>query len=277
MKKLMVLLALIVVMVFPSVAAASSQDNIVMVGKNAHVSAGSVLSGSVVVIGADAIIEGHVRDSVVVIFGNIYLEPNAIVDGSVVSVGGSLTSKAGAQIGGEQVSLGLGDINIGNLPRFNMPFRFFSPIASLWKVLSIVFLGWVVFWLFPGPVLKISEAARAEPLKAVLFGLLGYLAVIPVSIMMLITLVGIPLIPFLWLALLVGRFVGQVALGLLAGRYLAHKLNREMTDAWVVVMGLFVLGLVTIIPIAGGLASLFYSLLGFGAVIWTKFGRVSAV
>ena len=222
-----------------------------------------------------SIIEGHVRDSVVVIFGNIYLEPNAIVDGSVVSVGGSLDRKQGAQIGGEQVSLGIGDLNISNLPRFNRSFRFFSPIASLWKVLSIVFLGWVVFWLFPVPILRIGQAAQAEPLKAVLFGLLGYLAVIPLSIMLLITLVGIPLIPFLWLALLVGRFIGQVALGLIAGRYLAHKLNREMTDAWVVVMGLFVLGLITIIPVAGGLASLFYSLLGFGAVIWTKFGRVS--
>lgn len=277
MKKVAILLAL-VLMVFPSIAGAATQDNsIVMMGKEAHVPAGTVLSGSVVVFGADAIIEGHVRDSVVVIFGNIRLEPNAVVDGSVVSVGGSLDRKVGAQVGGEQVSLGLGDINIGHLPRFNMSYGFFSPIASLWKVLSIVFLGWVVFWLFPGPVLRVSQAVQAEPLKAVLFGLLGYLAVIPLSIMLLITLVGIPLIPFLWMALLVGRFVGQVALGLLAGRYLAQKLNNEMTDAWAVAMGLFALGLVTIIPVAGGLASLFYSLLGFGAVIWTKFGRVSAV
>lgn len=191
MKKIVILLALIV-MVFPALAGAASQDNIVMMGKDAHVPAGNVLSGSVVVIGADAVIEGHVRDSVVVIFGNIRLEPNAIVDGTVVSVGGTLDRKEGAQIGGEQVSLGLGDINIGNLPQFNMPFRFFSPLASLWKVLSIVFLGWVIFWLFPAPVLKIGAAAQAEPLKAVLFGLLGYLAVIPLTIMLLITLVGIP-------------------------------------------------------------------------------------
>jgi len=275
MKKLIIVLALLL-MLFPVVAGASSQDSIIMLGKEAHVPAGNVLSGSVVVIGADAVIEGHVRDSVVVIFGNIRLEPNAIVDGSVVSVGGSLERKTGAQIGGEQVSLGLGDINIGNLPRINMPFRFFSPIASMWKVLSIVFLGWVVFWLFPAPILKIGDAAQAEPLKAVLFGLLGYVAIIPVSIIMLITILGIPLIPFVWLALLVGRFMGQVALGLIAGRYLAQKLNREMTDALVVVMGLLVLGLATIIPVVGGLASLFYSLLGFGAVIWTKFGRVAA-
>ncbi|KAF0197660.1 MAG: hypothetical protein FD169_262 [Bacillota bacterium] len=275
MKKIIILLALII-MVFPSFAGAASQDDIVMMGQDAHVAAGNVLSGSVVVIGADAVIEGHVRDSVVVIFGNIRLESNAIVDGSVVSVGGSLDRKEGAQVGGEQVSLGLGDINIGHLPRFNMSYGFFSPIASLWKVLSIVFLGWVIFWLIPAPILKIAGAAQGEPLKAVLFGLLGYLAVIPVSIMLLITLVGIPLIPFFWLALLVGRFMGQVALGLLAGRYLAQKLNREMTDSLVVAMGLLVLGLVTIIPVVGGLVSLFYSLLGFGATLWTKFGRVAA-
>ncbi|MBS3950753.1 MAG: hypothetical protein KGZ53_08870, partial [Peptococcaceae bacterium] len=115
MKKIIILLALII-MVFPSFAGAASQDDIVMMGQDAHVAAGNVLSGSVVVIGADAVIEGHVRDSVVVIFGNIRLESNAIVDGSVVSVGGSLDRKEGAQVGGEQVSLGLGDINIGHLP-----------------------------------------------------------------------------------------------------------------------------------------------------------------
>lgn len=274
--KNIVILFVLIMMVFPTFTGAASQDDIVMMGKDAHVPAGNVLSGSVVVIGADAVIEGHVRDSVVVIFGNIRLESNAIVDGAVVSVGGSLDRKDGAQIGGEQVSLGLGDLNIGNLPHVNMPFRFFSPLASLWKVLSIVFLGWVIFWLFPAPVLNIGAAAQAEPLKAVLFGLLGYLAVIPLTIMLLITLVGIPLIPLFWLAILVGRFMGQVALGLIAGRYLSHKLNHEMTDALVVVMGLLVLGLVTIIPVVGGLASLFYSLLGFGAVLWTKFGRVAA-
>lgn len=276
MKKLIIIVAMLLV-IFPTMAAAA-QDSLIMVGQEARVPSGNILSGNVVVFGSNAVIEGHVRESVVVIFGDIYLEPNAVVDGSAVAIGGSLIRKEGARVSGEQVSLGLGDINIGSIPNINIkPWRFFSPVASLWRVLSVVFLGWVVFWLFPVPVTRIGDAAKAEPLKAVLFGLLGYLAIIPLSIILLITLLGIPLIPLLWLALLVGRFFGQVALGLLAGRYLASKLNQDMTDILSVVLGLLALGLLTIIPVVGGLAGLFYSLLGFGAVVWTKFGRSAVV
>jgi len=273
MKKLMVIVALLILL-FPNLAAAD-QDSIVMVGKEANVQEGDVLFGSVVVFGSDAVIKGHVRDSVVAIFGNIYLEPTAIVDGSVVSVGGTLTRKPGAQVGGEQVSLGLGDLNIGNIPLNIRPFRWASPLSTLWKVLSVVFLGWILFWLFPGPVLTISTAVQAEPVKAVLYGLLAYLAIIPLSLVLLITLLGIPLIPLVWLALFVGRFMGQVVLGLLAGRYLSKQLNREMGDALSVVLGLLSLGVLTMIPVVGGLASMFYGLLGLGAVVWTRFGRKS--
>ena len=63
MKKIAILLAL-VLMVFPSVAGAASQDSIVMMGKDAHVPAGNVLSGSVVVIGADEIGRASCRERV---------------------------------------------------------------------------------------------------------------------------------------------------------------------------------------------------------------------
>lgn len=275
MKKTLVILLALVIFAFPTLAAAA-QDSIVMAGKEAHVPAGSVHSGSVIVFGSNAIIEGRVRDDVVVIFGDLHLEAEAVVDGDVVVVGGSLVRKPGSQIGGEQVSIGLGDINIGSIPHMNLrPFRWMSPLAAVWRVLAIAFMGWVVFWLFPGSVSKVSVAAQAEPLRAVLYGLLAYLAMIPLSLVFLITIVGIPVIPLLWLALFVGRFLGQVALALLAGRYLAKQLNREMADALSVVLGLLVLGIVTIIPVVGGLAALFYGLLGFGSVVWTKFGRNS--
>lgn len=271
MKKPLVVLMFLIVLVMPTLVGAAAQENIVTVGKDTEVPAGTTVSGNVVVFGATATIRGRVRESVVVILGNIYLEEEAVVDGNVVAVGGSVIKKATAQIGGENISLGVGDINFA--PRLRWPGYRRVGVRSLWTLLSIVFLGWVIFWLFPQPVLKIALAVDHDPLKSVLYGLLAYLAMIPLSIMLLITIIGIPVIPFLWIAMIIGRFFGQVALGLLAGRFLAQKLNQSWLDAAQVVAGLLGLGILTFIPVLGGLVSLFYGLLGFGAVIWTRFGR----
>ena len=145
-------------------------------------------------------------------------------------------------------------------------------IASLWRAMVVVALGWLVFTLFPAQTDRIAVAAQGEPLKAIVYGLLGYLALVPVTIMMAITILGIPLIPVLWVGVAVARLLGQVALGLLVGRALAKSLNRDMIEAHYVILGLTVLGLSVTVPGVGGLVSLFCSMLGFGAVLWTRGG-----
>ena len=268
------LLLAIVLLVMTPVLMGAAQENIVSIGKSATVEEGAYLATNVVVIGADATIKGTVAENVVVIFGNIYLEPTAVVRGDTVAVGGSVIRQPGSTVYGENVS-----VNVGTLPQYAFrpgrywPIRMGWGTRSIWTMLSVVFLGWAVFWLFPKNVTKVAVVAEAEPLKAVLYGLLGYLAVIPVSIMLLITIIGILFIPFVWIGVLVGRFLGQVALGLLVGRHIFTYLKREESPAVHVVVGLLTLGLITLLPVVGSLASLFFGLLGFGAVLWTRFGR----
>jgi len=149
-------------------------------------------------------------------------------------------------------------------------------MKSVWQTLVVVALGWLMFTLFPAHTEKIAVAAQGEPLKAIVYGFLGYLALVPVTIMLAITILGIPIIPVLWAGVAVARLLGQVALGLLVGRALARSLNRDMIEAHYVILGLAVLGLSVAVPGVGGLVSLFCSLLGFGAVLWTRGGRVQA-
>jgi hypothetical protein len=270
-KRVYLLLALLLVML--PVVMGAAQENIVSIGKAANVDENSVVE-NVVIIGANAVIRGEVRENVVVIFGDIHLEPTAVVRGDTVAVGGAVIRQSGAQVHGENVS-----VNVRDLPRFSFGSGFFRPFwwgrgaDSIWKVLSVVFLGWVAFWLFPKPVQNVAVAAEAEPLKAVLYGLLGYLAVLPLTIMLVITILGILLVPVLWVGVVLARFLGQVALGLMAGKYIFTYLKREESPVISVVVGLLVLGSITLIPVVGSLASLFYSLLGFGAVLWTRFGK----
>lgn len=252
----------------PGTAMGASPD-MVMAGKNAHVPAGTVHPGNIVVFGSDAVIEGHVRGDVVAIGGNIIMEEGAIINGSAVAIFGTVSRKPNTQVGQEQVSLGLprgfGGLRIGS-------FRLNAGSFALGRLVTVLFLGLIFFWLLPLPAGKVAAAVDNDPLKSVLFGLLGYIALIPLSILLLITILGIPLIPVLWIAVFVARFLGQVALGVLAGKWLCKQLNLAVSDAVSLLLGLFSLGVLTFLPYVGGLASLFYGLLGFGAVLWTKFG-----
>lgn len=278
MKLRVLMFTVLLVLMMPLVVGAA-QDNIVHIGSDGFVEENQTTS-NVVIIGANAVIKGRVTENVVVIFGDIHLESTAVVEGDVVSVGGAVIKQPGAQTRGENISLDIASLSQIRFPRLGhfWPLRYgWSTSYSLWKVLSIVFLGWVVFWLFPRPVANVATAVTTEPLKAVLYGFLGYLALVPLTLMLVITILGILAVPVLWVGVLVGRLLGQVALGLLAGKYILKALNREQGDVVSVVVGMLALGLLTVLPVVGGLASLFYSLLGFGAVLWTRFGRQSAI
>lgn len=246
-------------------------NNIILTGQDAHVPENTQVE-NVVVFGANARISGRVIGEVVSIGGSVYLDSTAIVDGTAVAIGGNVELSPGAQVYGEQVSVGLG--SLGQLwPRMG-PFNLYRWRYSFafGRLLTVVFLGCIAFWLFQQPVERIASTVNLNPAKATLFGLLAYLAVIPLTILFVITILGIPLVPILWLLVFVARFMGQVALGLLAGRWLAPYLKLEVTDMALTLLGLVVLALVSFLPVVGGLASLFYGLVGFGAAIWSRLG-----
>ena len=181
------------------------------------------------------------------------------------------------------VSLGrFPGINMGRFPGMNMGsgawLRWFVfPVFSLWRIAVSTILGWLVFTLLPLHTVRASDAAEREPLRAILYGLLGYAATIPATIVLAITLIGIPLIPVLWLAIALAGLFGQAALGLLVGKALNKSLNQDFNESHQVLIGLATIGVLTAIPGAGGLVSLFTGLLGFGAAVWTQFGRNAVV
>lgn len=246
-------------------------NNIILTGQDAHVPANTQVE-NVVVFGANARISGRVLGEVVSIGGSVYLDSTAIVDGTAVAIGGTVELTPGAEVYGEQVSIGLN--SLGQLwPRIG-PFSFYRWRHSFafGRLLMITFLGCIIYWLFQQPVERIASTVNLNPAKATLFGLLAYLALIPLTILFVITILGIPLVPILWLLVLVARLMGQVALGLLAGRWLAPYLKLEVGDMALALLGLVVLALVSFLPVIGGLASLFYGLVGFGAAIWSRLG-----
>lgn len=174
----------------------------------------------VVVIGGSARIDGHVEDDVVVLGGSLRLGPNAVVDGDVVTFGGALTRDAGARIGGT--------IDEARFPWpgivFDPPWNFdgFWQAAAIWGSvlrLAIVLIVSVLLTLL-APHWIAGMADRAVPssgLMGLVIEILFTPALIVLTVMLVVSIVGIPLlaaIPFLMLAfgfLWIGGFTGVTA------------------------------------------------------------------
>lgn len=285
MKKAAIALLVLLMVSLPGQAIAASRDrSIVMFGQDVVVNqdetvdsvvifAGSAesygdVNDDVVILGGRATITGRVAGDVVVLGGQVSLQDQAEIMGDLTVIGGSIERSGNPAVHGRTHS---GPWHwVGWRHNFSWSRRLTDD--SLWSVLWIAFLGWLIFSLLPQQVNQTAAALQADPAKAALFGLLGYVAFVPLVLVLLITLVGIPLIPVLALILVAARVFGQVALGVLAGQWLSPRLNLQTTPVLSTVLGLIALGLLTLLPVVGTLASLFYSLVGLGTVIRTRFG-----
>lgn len=122
----------------------------------------------------------------------------------------------------------------------------------------------------PDRVASFQQFIRNHPAKSILAGVLGLstlIGLIPVSAM---TIIGIPLIPFVMLLILILWLFGY----LLGAYVISRKLYASFIEAplssigelCVLAVGLLVLALLNFIPVLGWLLNLIVMLMGLGAI-----------
>ena len=109
------------------------------------------------------------------------------------------------------------------------------------------------------------------PRRNILVGLVGMLALIPLTIVLCITLIGIPVAFALLVASMLGTALGYAAIASEVGTRLPVMRGRK-TQAVVLALGLGLILLVSHIPVLGVFLNLVLIPLAFGAVIRTRFG-----
>lgn len=205
-----------------------------------------------------------------VLFGNA--EIDGTVTGDVNVVGGSVIERAGSSVGGHANAVG-GDVVQSIVPWApsadaasvgNADWRLTWRIA--WDVVVLVF-----FLIFPLRTRLALGRLEQHPGLATAAGLFGWVAVIPVMVLLAVTIVLIPLIPLELVALVAGIFIGKAALSLLIGRRFYELLQPNATPSPVValVIGLVLLTAAEMVPVIGVLVSCMVGLVGLGAVILT--------
>jgi len=256
-----------------------ARQPIVAVGRGVAID-GEALAG-VTALNGTVTVTGVVRGDVTVLGGDLVLAPSAAIEGDALVLGGRLLAAGGARLQGRAVayptfsrawltllegpSLGLGAA---------------SPLvlgAKLGLVAAWLALTLLLFAAAGRPLVRTSDEVRLEPLRCFAAGLVG-LATIVLSALFLSaflpSLLGIPLLVLIALFALLLKLWGMVAIFHSFGRLVATRIaRRRVVQLHAAVLGLSLLGLIKLVPLAGVWVWTAATLIGMGAALRSKFGR----
>jgi len=255
--------------------------DVVALRGNVRMKAGSSARQVTAVLGSVELEPGVTVDrEVVAIGGDVHVSPGAHVGADVVSVGGQVVIDPGGTVDGEEVALSIpGLAGLAGLLGASKPAeeaRRITPLLATGHVLAkyVVFfvLGLLVLMLAPTRLDSVASALVRQPLKVMLAGLLGTLAMPVLTVLLIATVVGIPLVAVQIIAILLAGVLGFTALALFVGRALPLHPRRAASVVQLAV-GTALVVLVSEIPVVGKMAWVSGWLFVFGAVVRTRFGQ----
>ncbi len=256
--------------------------DIISFGGNVVLEEGAQVGNDVVVFGGNVDVGGQVGHQVVSLGGNVTLEPGSVVQNNVQSFGGFVDRKEGAIVRG-RVTNGAPGTRFGPTTPFmynyaNNGFGMVGGlvtglIRSFVTALALAALGALVLVFLPDQVRLVSQTAARSALPSIGVGCLTWLVAPPLMILFVITCLGIPLAAVLGVLLAAAAVFGWVAVSMYLGERLLGSLKTvTVVPLAAMIVGLFVLWLLTELPILGGLILILVGSLALGAVVLSRFG-----
>ncbi len=222
-----------------------------------------VVDGNINVLFGDVTVEGTVNGDVNVVGGQVMQEPGSTITGQVNKVGGDYVHSFAPWV----PAMGTSAILAQN--------------HHLMRRLAYSVVVLLFFLLFPMRVRVALERVEQHPGLSAAVGTLAFLAILPVMLLLVFSIVGIPLIALEFAALFAGIFIGQAALSLLIGRRLYELIRPHTTPSplGALVLGLVVVSAAEVVPVMGGLVTAVVWLVGLGAALlaFVREARFAAV
>ncbi len=225
----------------------------------------TVWFGSHVVAPGD-IVDGDVN----IVLGDVTCEPGGWIRGDVHNFGGSFEALDGCRFDGEETSLSP-DAMTPLIPW--VPSDSMSPLLEQSRHVTTLFCYGIVvlftFLLFPVRVRLALERVELHPGLSAAAGTLAAVAVIPIFLLLVLSIIGIPLVVVEIAALIAGLCIGQAAVAILVGRRLFELLRPQTTPSplGALVLGLLVIGAAQLLPVVGWVVATLVGLVGLGATI----------
>ncbi len=215
-----------------------------------------------VYVGPDDVVDGDLN----VIFGNATIAGR--VRGDVNTLFGSCTTTGTAQIEGEEHCVQ--NDSARALVPWLLPRGFGSSGESeLFQKLASSAVVLVIFLLFPLRMRIALDRVERHPALCALTGAIAAVAMIPLGLILIVSLIGIPLVLLEIAALFAGLWIGTGAIALLVGRRLSELSMPSATPSpfAALVLGLVVVSAAEIAPFIGWAVTALVWLVGLGSAI----------
>lgn len=246
------------------------------------------VSGDVSSLGGPVLVSGHVAGDISSLGGNVKLTSGAVVDGDISTMGGLVEKEDGAVHRGSVTSFDARDIrrallDVGRVARQGE--KRLSPLlagglatAGLIFLFSLLFTGVILLLLpavfFPVHTGRAADAVRADFWRSTGIGALITVAFFPAMLMLLVSILGIPLIPLALLLLVCAAALGLSGFSVVLQERFFEGIKRkgpasllgQVVVGYALMAGLLIFG--NIIPLIGGVLSFIgFMMMAFGAVV----------
>lgn len=213
----------------------------------------------------------EVRGDLDIVFGSVTCEDGGVIDGNVRNYGGSFNPLDGCQVNGRVIdAFGSNSVD-AFVPSFapGSSDDFIAENKGILKKLAWDVVVVFVFLLFPLRVRVALDRVELHPGLSFATGTMALVGAIPIAILLLLSVIGLPLIPLEIAALFAGLWIGNAAVALLIGRRLSELLHPRSTPSplGALAIGLIVTTAAETLPVVGWAVSALVVLVGLGAAL----------
>lgn len=267
------LAALFLLVAAPVGAQTRASGGIVKFGEDIHIAQGEEIAGPVVTVGGSIRANGTVRGPLVAVGGQVELGPQALVHGPAVSLGGKTLRAEGGRVEGPIVDLP-GGRALGKLTAL-IAYVAAASAAIYVVAKASVGIGWIVLSaalvaLFPKPLRQTKDHLDRQFVECGVAGLVAWPAGLVISVTLLVSIIGAPLIPLLLTAAAAAYVWGFSAIAYLLGERLA--MGRWKNPFASMAAGMLVLKLLQWVPVVQWAVFSIVAIVGVGASILSRFG-----
>jgi hypothetical protein len=211
----------------------------------------------------------EVRGDLDIVFGDVTCSSGAVIDGSVRTYFGNFNQLDGCRVDGRVISAFDGGWSVAPFFPHGSTVDMLSENRRVFRSLAWNVVVLFIFLLFPLRVRVALDRVEQRPGLSAVAGVIALIAVLPIFVMLLLSVIGIPLIVLEIAAVLAGIWIGYAAVAMLIGRRLHELVRPHATPSPLaaLIFGLIVVSAAQMLPVVGWAVSALVLVVGLGAAI----------
>ncbi len=273
MLKRIIVLGILCASIFTASFALAKAPDIIRMNSDIVVAEG-VSANDVVCIGGNVTVSGRVDSNIVAVGGSVTLKERSYVGGEIVIVGGEIFKDQDASIGGKITQI--------YMPHFIPSLTDFlqGKWIALWATISVLallgFLGMAILFvgILPEHITHAVKMLERSFFAMLLWGVLWSILIVPITVLLAISIIGIILIPLEIILVALAFIIGYIASAKFIGKNILSSLKKAPFPFADVILGIVILYIVGFVPMIGSIITIFFLLAGFGATVVTRFGTI---